>query len=298
MQRLVRLFIERRPFLSPFPIALSFLLGLMIRPLLIFNASMISLVALSCDRKEVSRAIAGSLVIVAFFSFLLSLGPSTLLFALGLWLPAASAAVLHRAHRDFYYSFLTLTVFVFIYLCFFRLSVESVQIFWTDRVTTFLSNFPVTELNLSEAELVIVSGQVHIWSILLIQFFLISSLLISRWYQSKLYNPGGFSQEFLSFKLPKFLALLLTSCLLLNVLEFLGPRDFSVLGDISVMLMGLFFFHGLSVIHFTGRENKLARGWFTALYILVLLLPQLVGLVIIITGILDCFINLRNRTSS
>ena len=73
MQRIVRFFIERRPFLLPLPIALSFLLGLLVRPLLFFNTTLISLIALSCNRKEVSRAIAGSLVVVAFFSFLLSL---------------------------------------------------------------------------------------------------------------------------------------------------------------------------------------------------------------------------------
>ncbi len=295
MERSVRFFIERRPFLLPLPIALSFLLGLMIRPLLFFNTTMISLIALTCNRKEVSKAIAGSLVVVAFFSFLLSLGPSSLLFALGLWVPAAIAAGLHREYRDFYYSFLSITVFVFLYLGIFRLSVDSVELFWVDRVSTFLSGLPVNELNLSETELEMVSNQVHIWSILLVQFFLITSLLLSRWYQSKLYNPGGFSQEFLAFKLPKSLAILLTFFLLLNASEIFGTEKFSVLNDISLMLMGLFFFHGLSVIHFTGRENKLARGWFSALYFLILLLPQIVGLVIIITGILDCFINLRNR---
>ena len=60
--------------------------------------------------------------------------------------------------------------------------------------------------------------------------------------------------------------------------------------------MGLFFF--MASVHFTGRENKLAKGWFTALYFLILLLPQIVGLVIIITGIIDCFINLKSRTTS
>ena len=298
MQRIVRFFIERRPFLLPLPIALSFLLGLLVRPLLFFNTTLISLIALSCNRKEVSRAIAGSLVVVAFFSFLLSLGPSSLLFALGLWLPAAIAASLHRQYRDFYYSFLSITVFVFMYLVLFRLSVDSVEFFWVDRVSTFLSGLPVNELNLSEAELEMVSNQVHVWSILLAQFFLINSLLLSRWYQSKLYNPGGFSREFLSFKLPRSLAILLMSFLLLNASELLGSGKFSVLSDISLVLMGLFFFHGLSVIHFTGRENKLAKGWFTALYFLILLLPQIVGLVIIITGIIDCFINLRSRTTS
>ena len=298
MQRPVRFFIERRPFLSPFPIALSFFLGLRMLPLLFFNAAMISLIALCCDRNQILKAFAGSLVVVAFFSFLLSFGSLTPLVALGLWLPAACAAILHRDHCDFYYSFLSITGFVCVYVFCFRLSVGSVEIFWMDIVTPLFSKPPLNELNLSDAELAMVGSQLHMWSILLIQFFLISSLLLSRWYQSKLYNPGGFSQEFLSFKPPKFLAILLVVCLLLNALEFLGPQEFNVLGDISVLFMGLFFFHGLAVIHFTGRENKLARGWFTALYILVFLLPQLVGLVIIITGVLDCFINLRSRTSS
>ena len=128
------------------------------------------------------------------------------------------------------------------YLGLFRLSVDSVEFFWVDRVSTFLSGLPVNELNLSEAELEMVSNQVHVWSILLVQFFLINSLLLSRWYQSKLYNPGGFSREFLSFKLPKSLAILLMFFLFLNASELLGTGKFSVLSDISLVLMGLFFF--------------------------------------------------------
>ena len=181
MQRIVRFFIERRPFLLPLPIASSFLVGLLVRPLLFFNATLISLIVLSCNRKEVSKAIVGSLVVVAFFSFLLSLGPSSLLFALGLWLPAAIAAGLHREYCDFYYSFLSIAVFVLMYLGLFRLSVDSVEFFWVDRVSTFLSGLPVNELNLSEAELEMVSNQVHVWSILLVQFFQKNDVLGNIW---------------------------------------------------------------------------------------------------------------------
>ena len=127
---------------------------------------MVSLIALCCNRKEVSRAIAGSLVVVAFFSFLFALDLS-LLCCVGIVVAGSIAAGLHRQYRDFYYSFLSITALFLCILSSFRLSVDSVEIFWVDRVSTFLSGLPVNELNLSDAELAMISNQVHIWSILL-----------------------------------------------------------------------------------------------------------------------------------
>ena len=74
--------------------------------------------------------------------------------------------------------------------------------------------------------------------------------------------------------------------------------EFGIFGDISVLIMGLYFFQGISVIHSTGREKQVATGWFSALYFLLFLLPQFVGLFIIVAGILDSFISLRNDAGS
>ena len=82
------------------------------------------------------------------------------------------------------------------YLVLFRLSVDSVEFFWVDRVSTFLSGLPVNELNLSEAELEMVSNQVHVWSILLAQFFLISSLLCHVGISQSCIIPGDSHESF------------------------------------------------------------------------------------------------------
>ena len=294
MQSAVRFIIERRPYLSPIPIAISFLLGLIFRPFLFLTTSMVAFVALCCDTKEVVKMVVGSLVIVAFFSFLFAFGLSFFVLALGLWLPVALAAIIHKNYRNFFYSLSLVTAIIFLYLSVFRLSVDNVDMFWLGLVKNFFDKLRVNNLNLSDAELEVISGQIHLWSIVLMQLFFTGSLILSRWYQSKLYNPGGFSKEYFLLKIPRSFAFLLLIYLLLNVSNILPNEQFGIFGDISVLIMGLYFFQGISVIHSTGREKQVATGWFSALYFLLFLLPQFVGLFIIVAGILDSFISLRN----
>lgn len=295
MQRIVRLIVERRPHLSTIPIALSFLFGLFFRPFMLMTTVTVAFVALCCGRTMTVKAIVGSLVLVSFFSLIFSLGLPYLILALSLWLPMSVSAIVHRNYGNFCFSLLAIAVFVFLYLCLFRVSVESVDSFWLGKVSNFLSKLPVNELNLTESEIALISSQVHLWSIVLFKLFLVGSLLVSRWYQSKMYNPGGFSKEFLSITFPKFFAIVLLLCLLINVSEIMPAEQSGIFGDVSILIMLLYFFQGLSVIHFRGREKNLAAGWFTALYFLILLLPQFVGLIIIVTGAMGSFVNLKNR---
>ena len=63
--------------------------------------------------------------------------------------------------------------------------------------------------------------------------------------------------------------------------------------DVFIIFTLLFAFQGLSVVHFRARSIGLARGWMIAFYSLVLLLPQLSGLILATTGVADSFADFR-----
>ena len=60
--------------------------------------------------------------------------------------------------------------------------------------------------------------------------------------------------------------------------------------------MVLFLFVGLAVVHATLANLKAARGWLIAIYVLMGLLPQAL-LLVVVTGMLDPWLDLRRRTA-
>ncbi len=117
---------------------------------------------------------------------------------------------------------------------------------------------------------------------------IIGSLLLSRWWQSLLFNPGGFREEFHNLRFNPVLA---TALLLAVVLFYLLPTTYvpwaSMLG-IPLLLAGL------SLVHHAATALGLGSLWLIIVYVGLLLLGPL-SLVLIGIGYLDSFINFRIR---
>jgi hypothetical protein len=85
---------------------------------------------------------------------------------------------------------------------------------------------------------------------------LIFSLLMARWWQSLLYNPGGFRAEFHAFRLHRLFGVLGVPALaLLLMMSGEAPR---ILGYLALLLLAILFIQGLAVIH--GILGKLGAG--------------------------------------
>jgi hypothetical protein len=117
---------------------------------------------------------------------------------------------------------------------------------------------------------------------------IIGSLLLSRWWQSLLFNPGGFREEFHNLRFNPVLASVL---LLVVALFYLLPTTYvpwaSMLG-IPLLLAGL------SLVHHTLSALGLGSLWLIIVYVGLLLLGPL-SLVLIGVGYLDSFLNFRIR---
>ena len=116
------------------------------------------------------------------------------------------------------------------------------------------------------------------------------ALMLGRWWQALLYNPGGFGEEFRAWRLPGWLGVLAMAGFMAGV--WLGLDG---LTESGMLLLLPFFFQGLAVVHAMNR----ALGWpgvvlFGLYLLLVLALPQMVAMLTAI-GVIDGLADFRRR---
>jgi hypothetical protein len=116
------------------------------------------------------------------------------------------------------------------------------------------------------------------------------SLMLGRYWQALLYNPGGFGSEFRALKVPQGAVLVMASAAL--VLWWLGPewRVWSAVAVLPLTVAGFALVHAYAV-----RTDK-GLGWLTLMYVLWIVLDPVkwlwVGCVVI-----DAFADFRARWS-
>lgn len=114
------------------------------------------------------------------------------------------------------------------------------------------------------------------------------SLLLGRWWQSQLFNPGGFREEFHGLRLDKRLAVVLFVCVGLAMADLA-----QWISDLLPVLLLPFLLSGLAVVHSTVSRLKANMAWLVVMYALLLVAMPQVGSMIALLGVVDAWINVR-----
>jgi len=125
-----------------------------------------------------------------------------------------------------------------------------------------------------------------------LQVFSVLCLILGRYWQALLYNPGGFGREFRAIRIPKRVALSLLA--VMCVAPLIGWSALILLPLCSVPL----FFAGLSLLHGLVAQKKLASFWLVGFYVTVLPLMHLIGPLFVVLAIVDSLIDIRGRLAS
>ena len=125
----------------------------------------------------------------------------------------------------------------------------------------------------------------------LLQIVSVLSLLVGRYWQALLYNPGGFGREFRAIRFPLGLAMLLLAFMLLG--PNIGPQMAMLTPLCSVPLV----FAGLALIHGLVAQKRLAKFWLVGLYVTLLLFMQLIYPLLVVLAIVDSLIDFRGRST-
>ena len=86
---------------------------------------------------------------------------------------------------------------------------------------------------------------------------------------------------------PRWLMPVALIAALLSVIQSTTTLNFKVADDAFVIVVVLFAFQGLAVIHARLRSRGLGGGWLVGLYTSLVFVPQLVGPVLATTGVAD-----------
>lgn len=118
-------------------------------------------------------------------------------------------------------------------------------------------------------------------------FLAICLVLVARWWQAVLYNPGGFQQEFHQFRLQPRAAMLLA------IIFVLASGGITVLAGWIMYFMVPLLFAGLALAHGLIGLKKLSGLWLIALY--MLLLNPLLAQMLTVAALVDSWADFRGR---
>lgn len=121
-------------------------------------------------------------------------------------------------------------------------------------------------------------------------FLSIVLLMLARWMQAVLYNPGGFKQEFHSLRIGQKVALALIVIMLLSSFGIVVPEAWVLYFVLPLMFLGI------ALVHSVVAKKNLSSMWLVTFYIL-LMLPVVVQIFVLL-ALVDSWYDFRSRLSS
>jgi len=220
-------------------------------------------------------------------------------FLLLMWLPVWLLAWLFRASRS-----LDLTTQIALLLGLIAIAGQFLQspdpvAAWREALEPYIASLVEAQM-LNEAQSQLLLEMMAGWmpGVVAAGFFLQSmvSLLLARWWQAQLFNPGGFSKEFRQLRLHRVTAVITLSVAAVWLLSGIGEPGFVTY---VIFLLGAgWFLQGLSLAHATLGRLKAGIGWLIGIYVLlVFAMPHMVT-ALAVAGFADSWFDFRARLRS
>lgn len=154
----------------------------------------------------------------------------------------------------------------------------------TEQVEMFMASsetqMPDVPADMMQGVLVSLFGVMHM-------FLAIVLLMLARWWQALLFNPGGFQQEFHQFRLQPSIAVALMALFLL------ASFGITVMSGWTMYFILPLFFAGVALVHGLIGIKKLSRLWLIAFYMLMLNPP--LAQLLAVFALADSWYDFRGR---
>ncbi len=234
------------------------------------------------------------LLAVVLFVALAGVNPQVALaFALGIWVPVAICCSVLRITQSQGWPVFAAGVIAAAYVLMVHWLIDDVPAWWLQWMEMWIKNaFPegggeqyqkVLEQAAPAMNAMMASGMT---------ISLVVATFLSRWWQSTLFNPGGFRTEFYALRLPNVVIFL--TLMGIGLLITSGGQLGSAGLDILVVVIVLYLFQGLASVHRIVAAKSMPRGWLIMMYVLLLFVPQAVLLVACL-GLVDSWITNRSK---
>ena len=119
---------------------------------------------------------------------------------------------------------------------------------------------------------------------------MIVQLILARWMQSLLYNPGGFQTEFHGLRLPKALGV----AILILMLAAMATGQVQYLRWLPVLTIPMFIC-AIGFVHWFVKQRKMDVGWLVGFYLLLIVMSEWLYPLVGSLALLDSWLDLRRR---
>jgi hypothetical protein len=119
-------------------------------------------------------------------------------------------------------------------------------------------------------------------------FLAIVLLMLARWMQATLFNPGGFQKEFHQLHIGQKTALGLAGLIFLGSYQLVIPQSW-----VFYFILPLLF-AGIALVHAVVVKKKLSSLWLVIFYILLIVLPTVLQLLVLL-ALVDSWYDFRSR---
>ena len=270
------------------------MLGVLLVPAIWLSASAIALVALVKDGRQALQVVAVTTVGTMIFASLIFASPSMVIyFLLVAWLPAWIAASVLRTVS------LAASLQVIAGLC--VVAIIGVYTFFPEMGETWREPLDVLVQQLLEQS----QGQLSLQDLQGVQemvirmipgflafsvlFGTIMSLLLARWWQSVILNPGGFAQEFQALNLGRTTAM--AAIVVIVAVTLAGSELWYAM---LLVVLALYTTQGMSILHAVFKARQLNKAWLYLIYLVMFFSPEVAAMLILV-GIADAWVDFRGR---
>ena len=276
--------------------AVAALLTPLLLPLSMLSGGVVALTTLKVGTLQGLQLVGlAMLAVVAVSLFLpapLNGGTLALTVLMLIWLPVWALSVNLRRRADQGQSALLASVFGMMVVMSFHLITESPAQWWEGFALEYFSQVseqlaPAERLQF-EANVSQTAGIMTGISAMGLSITLLLSLMLGRWWQALLVNPGGFGEEFRALRIgrkPTLIIMLMMAAAVFSGASGLGQ-------DLMMVAMVPFMMQGTALLHALVKKSGASRGWLIAMYLLLVFAGP-IALLLALAGALDNWFDFR-----
>jgi hypothetical protein len=276
-------------------VSLMTLLSLLLPPFsYIISGATVSLLTLRKGPLHGIQVVFGALLVVSLFGYFTNLGAALgVAFALGIWSPVWLVSLVLRIAESQGVMLLVVAGTGIVTVLGTYLFNEELTVLWQSWLDRFMQqDFSASESaqlqQVFDASLPLLNGIIAAGMVLSLAI----TVILARWWQSRLFNPGGFRAEFQQLLLPRWLTLVTFFCMVFSVMN-TGDYQWQV-RNILIVLIVTHIVQGIASVHRIVFSRKFSSNWIFAMYGFLVFLPQM-ALFIACIGMVDVWV--RHRKS-
>ena len=254
------------------------------------SGAALGLVALRKGDMEALFVLAGAGIIVLLAEAVTPAHPGLdFPLVVAIWLPVMVCSAILRSSRSLGLVLLTIGIFAALFVLGMHLITDDVAAWWKHWLETAVSGVKGATLKGFEEDgtLRLMNGLVAV----LYGSSLMITMILARWWQSILYNPGGFRKEFHALRLPRMMLPAVVAGLLLA-----GLVSKDLLPDLFMVCVMIYFFQGLAIMHALTAMRRYGWGGLAPIYAAIFFFPQYVLIGLALLGALDGIVDFRTRS--